>query len=74
MFNTSGMNRVSPGRTSNDQRGTSINWDGTGNNLNGTVAPPGHIQTPAGLRQRHGCRRWCPGECRHSPGIATVHR
>ncbi|KAH3841714.1 hypothetical protein DPMN_115188 [Dreissena polymorpha] len=64
MFNTSGMNRDSPGRTGNDRRGTEINRDGTGNNRDGignnqdgTVAPPGPIQTPAMLRQ-------CPGECR----------
>ncbi|KAH3802316.1 hypothetical protein DPMN_155991 [Dreissena polymorpha] len=40
----------------------------------GTVVPPGPIKTPAELRQRTGCRRWCPGECRQSPVIATVHR
>ncbi|KAH3855220.1 hypothetical protein DPMN_097784 [Dreissena polymorpha] len=48
--------------------------DGTGNNRDGTVVPPGPIQTPAELRKRIGCRRWCPGECRQSPGIATVQR
>ncbi|KAH3856116.1 hypothetical protein DPMN_098696 [Dreissena polymorpha] len=56
MFNTSRMNRESPGRTGNDRRGTGNNRDGTGNNRNGTVAPPGPIQTPVELRQR-------PGEC-----------
>ncbi|KAH3815974.1 hypothetical protein DPMN_144513 [Dreissena polymorpha] len=50
MFNTSGKNRESPGRTGN-------NRCGTGNNRDGTVAPPGPIQSPAELRQR-------PGECR----------
>ncbi|KAH3796638.1 hypothetical protein DPMN_150207 [Dreissena polymorpha] len=45
MFNTAGMNRESPGRTGNDRRRT-------GNNQDGTVAPPGPIQTPAELRQR----------------------
>ncbi|KAH3789000.1 hypothetical protein DPMN_167167 [Dreissena polymorpha] len=54
------MNRDSPGRTGNDRRGN-------GNNLDGTVAPSGPIQTPAELRQR-------PGECRKSPGIATVYK
>ncbi|KAH3788541.1 hypothetical protein DPMN_166686 [Dreissena polymorpha] len=33
MFNTSGMNRESPGRTGNNRRGT-------GNNRGSTVAPP----------------------------------
>ncbi|KAH3821593.1 hypothetical protein DPMN_123357 [Dreissena polymorpha] len=47
MFNTSGINRESPGRTGNDRCGT-------GNNRDGTVAPPGSIQTPAELRQRPG--------------------
>ncbi|KAH3860457.1 hypothetical protein DPMN_023357 [Dreissena polymorpha] len=51
------MNRESPGRTGNDRRGTGNNRDGTGNKRDGTVAPPGHIQTPAELRQR-------PEECR----------
>ncbi|KAH3791525.1 hypothetical protein DPMN_145013 [Dreissena polymorpha] len=37
------------------------------NNRDGTVAPPGPIQTPAELRQR-------PGECRCSPGKATVYK
>ncbi|KAH3866620.1 hypothetical protein DPMN_029717 [Dreissena polymorpha] len=32
MFNTSGMNRESPGRTGNDRRGTGNNRDGTENN------------------------------------------
>ncbi|KAH3864647.1 hypothetical protein DPMN_027670 [Dreissena polymorpha] len=50
MFNTSGMNRESPGRTGNDRRGTENNRDGTGNNRDGTVAPPGPIQT----RQSYG--------------------
>ncbi|KAH3799193.1 hypothetical protein DPMN_152799 [Dreissena polymorpha] len=48
------MNRESPGRTSNDRRGTGNNRDGDGNNRDGTVAPPGPIQTPAELRQRPG--------------------
>ncbi|KAH3748104.1 hypothetical protein DPMN_182541 [Dreissena polymorpha] len=51
MFNTSGMNRESPGRTGNDWRGNGNNRDGTGNNWDGTVALPGPIQTPAKLRQ-----------------------
>ncbi|KAH3713706.1 hypothetical protein DPMN_073503 [Dreissena polymorpha] len=59
MFNTSGINRESPGRTGNDRRGT-------GNNRDGTVAPPVPIQTPAELRQR-------PGECRYSLCITTVY-
>ncbi|KAH3835550.1 hypothetical protein DPMN_108903 [Dreissena polymorpha] len=57
MCNTSGMNRESPGRTSNDRRGTGNNRDGTGNNRNGTVSSAGHIQTPEEVRQR-------PGACR----------
>ncbi|KAH3886625.1 hypothetical protein DPMN_010636 [Dreissena polymorpha] len=48
--------------------------DGTGNNRDGTVVPPGPIQTPAELRNRIGCRRCRSGECRQSPGIATVQR
>ncbi|KAH3838543.1 hypothetical protein DPMN_111951 [Dreissena polymorpha] len=67
MFNTSGMNRESPGTTGNDWCGTGNNRDGTGNNRDGTVAPPGPIQTPAELRQR-------PGECRSRPGVATVYK
>ncbi|KAH3889769.1 hypothetical protein DPMN_013832 [Dreissena polymorpha] len=50
MFNTYGMNRESPGRTGNYQRGTGNNRDSTGNNRDGTVAPPGPIQT----RQSYG--------------------
>ncbi|KAH3851776.1 hypothetical protein DPMN_094261 [Dreissena polymorpha] len=50
MFNTSGMNQESSGRTGNDRRGT-------GNNRDDTVAPLGPIQNPAELRQR-------PDECR----------
>ncbi|KAH3817233.1 hypothetical protein DPMN_118765 [Dreissena polymorpha] len=57
MFNTSGMNRESPGRTGNDRRGTGNNRNGIGNNRDGTVVPPGPIQIPTELRQR-------PGECR----------
>ncbi|KAH3708941.1 hypothetical protein DPMN_068399 [Dreissena polymorpha] len=57
MFNTSGINRKSPGRTGNDRRGIGNNRDGNGNNRDGSVAPPGPIQTPEELRQR-------PGECR----------
>ncbi|KAH3769347.1 hypothetical protein DPMN_170598 [Dreissena polymorpha] len=54
MFNTSGMNRESPGRTGNDQRGTMKNRDGTGFNWDVTIAPPGPIQTPGELRQCSG--------------------
>ncbi|KAH3778860.1 hypothetical protein DPMN_180335 [Dreissena polymorpha] len=54
MFNTSGINRESPGRTGNGRRGTGNNRDGTGNNRDGTVVPPGPIQTPPELRQRPG--------------------
>ncbi|KAH3788028.1 hypothetical protein DPMN_166156 [Dreissena polymorpha] len=54
------MNRESPARTGKDQRGN-------GNERDGIVAPPGPMQTSSLLRQR-------PGECRHSPGIATVHK
>ncbi|KAH3830304.1 hypothetical protein DPMN_103544 [Dreissena polymorpha] len=50
MFNTSGSHREGPA-TTGEAPGT------TGNNRDGTVAPPGPIQTPAELRQR-------PGECR----------
>ncbi|KAH3750611.1 hypothetical protein DPMN_185138 [Dreissena polymorpha] len=51
------MNRESPRRTGNDRRGNGNNQDSTGNNRDGNVAPPGPIQTPAELRQRHGeCR------------------
>ncbi|KAH3830648.1 hypothetical protein DPMN_103967 [Dreissena polymorpha] len=39
MFNTSEMNRESPGRTGNDRRDTGNNRDGTGNNRDGTVVP-----------------------------------
>ncbi|KAH3707224.1 hypothetical protein DPMN_066623 [Dreissena polymorpha] len=49
MFDTSGMNRQSPGRTGYDWRGNGNNLDGNGNNRDGTVAPPGPIQTPAEL-------------------------
>ncbi|KAH3858726.1 hypothetical protein DPMN_101353 [Dreissena polymorpha] len=45
MFNTSGMNRESPGRAGNDRRGT-------GNNRDGIVAPPRPIQTLEELRKR----------------------
>ncbi|KAH3876275.1 hypothetical protein DPMN_000114 [Dreissena polymorpha] len=72
MFNTSGMNWESLGRTGKDRPGTGNNRDGTGNNRDGTLAR-GPIQTPAELRQCPGCRPWCPGECRQSPGIATVN-
>ncbi|KAH3828241.1 hypothetical protein DPMN_130194 [Dreissena polymorpha] len=51
MFNTSGMNRESPGTTGNDRRGTRNNRDCTGNNRDGTVVPPGPKQTPAELRR-----------------------
>ncbi|KAH3801382.1 hypothetical protein DPMN_155031 [Dreissena polymorpha] len=37
MFNTSGINRESPGRTGNDRRGTGNNRDGTGNNRDGNA-------------------------------------
>ncbi|KAH3727209.1 hypothetical protein DPMN_053138 [Dreissena polymorpha] len=46
------MNRESSGRTGNDRRGTGNNRDSNGNNRNGTVAPPGPIQTPAEPRKR----------------------
>ncbi|KAH3728088.1 hypothetical protein DPMN_054035 [Dreissena polymorpha] len=55
------LNRMSTGRTGNDRRGTGYNRDGTENNRDGTVAPPGPTQTPAELRQRPGCSRWCLG-------------
>ncbi|KAH3741644.1 hypothetical protein DPMN_048369 [Dreissena polymorpha] len=58
MFNTSRMNRQSPGRTS------------TGNNRNGTLAPPG----PNTPRRAPATPRWSPGECRQSPFIATLHK
>ncbi|KAH3705255.1 hypothetical protein DPMN_080323 [Dreissena polymorpha] len=48
------MNRESPGRTGN-------NRCGTGNNRDGIVASLGPIHTPAELRQRPGCSKWCPG-------------
>ncbi|KAH3834626.1 hypothetical protein DPMN_107958 [Dreissena polymorpha] len=51
MFNTSGTNRESPGRTDNDRRGTGSYRDCTGNNRDGTVAPSGPKQTTAELRQ-----------------------
>ncbi|KAH3727452.1 hypothetical protein DPMN_053387 [Dreissena polymorpha] len=72
MFNTSGINRESPGRTVNDRRGTGNNRDGTGQNRDGTVASQGPIQTPSELRQRPVFRRWSPGEFRQSPGIAMA--
>ncbi|KAH3893660.1 hypothetical protein DPMN_017810 [Dreissena polymorpha] len=65
MFNTSKMNRKSPGRTGNDGRGTGNNQDGTGNNPDGTIAPPGPIQTPAELRQ-------CPGGAPVNAGRVPV--
>ncbi|KAH3801414.1 hypothetical protein DPMN_155064 [Dreissena polymorpha] len=66
------MNRESPGRTGNDRRDTGSNRDGTWNNRDGTVAPPGPIQTPAELRQRSGCRRWCPGGAPVNAGRVPV--
>ncbi|KAH3705460.1 hypothetical protein DPMN_080534 [Dreissena polymorpha] len=56
--------RESPGRTGNDRRGT-------GNNRDGTVAPPGPIQTLAELRQRSGCRR-CSGGAPVNAGRVPV--
>ncbi|KAH3713570.1 hypothetical protein DPMN_073362 [Dreissena polymorpha] len=53
------MNRESPGRTGNDRRGTG-------------VAQPGPTQTPADLRQRPGCRRWCPGGAPVNAGRVPV--
>ncbi|KAH3733686.1 hypothetical protein DPMN_040119 [Dreissena polymorpha] len=50
MFNTSGINRESTGRTGNDRRGIGNNRDGTGNNRDGTIAPSG----PFRPRQRYG--------------------
>ncbi|KAH3724028.1 hypothetical protein DPMN_049830 [Dreissena polymorpha] len=50
MFNNSGMNRESPGRTGNDRRSTGNNRDGNGNNRDGTVDPLEPIQTPAEQR------------------------
>ncbi|KAH3828463.1 hypothetical protein DPMN_130436 [Dreissena polymorpha] len=47
MFNTSGRHREGPATTDAAPRIT----DSTGNNRDGTVAPPGPIQTPAELRQ-----------------------
>ena len=38
MFNTSGMNRESPGRTGNDRQGTGKNRDCTENYRDGTLA------------------------------------
>ncbi|KAH3837190.1 hypothetical protein DPMN_110570 [Dreissena polymorpha] len=64
MFNTPGSHREGPARHREQP-------DGTGNNRDGTIVPPGPIQSPAEIRKRTGCRRWCPGECRQSPGIAT---
>ncbi|KAH3882480.1 hypothetical protein DPMN_006420 [Dreissena polymorpha] len=72
IFNTSGMNLESPVRTGNDRRGTGINLDCTGNNRGGTVVPPGPIQTPAELRQRPGCRRFCPGGAPMNAGRVPV--
>ncbi|KAH3787518.1 hypothetical protein DPMN_165642 [Dreissena polymorpha] len=66
------MNRESPGKTVNDQRGTGNNRDGTGNNRHGTVAPPGTIQTPAVLPKRPGCRRWCQGVAPVNAGRVPV--
>ncbi|KAH3823572.1 hypothetical protein DPMN_125380 [Dreissena polymorpha] len=66
------MNRESPGRTGNDRRGSGNNRDCTGNNRDGIVAPPGPIQTPAELRQRPGCRRWCPGGAQVNAGRVLV--
>ncbi|KAH3825309.1 hypothetical protein DPMN_127183 [Dreissena polymorpha] len=51
------MDRELPGRTGNDWRVTGKHRDGTVNNQDGTVAPPGPIQNPVELRRR-------PGECR----------
>ena len=52
MFNTYGMNRESPSRTGNDRRGNGNNRVCTGNNRDGTLAPPGSKHTPA--EQSHG--------------------
>ncbi|KAH3833896.1 hypothetical protein DPMN_107212 [Dreissena polymorpha] len=62
--NTSGMNRESPRRTGNDRRGT-------GNNRDGTVAPPVPIQTQAELRQRP---TGASVNAVKSPGKATEHK
>ncbi|KAH3848289.1 hypothetical protein DPMN_090648 [Dreissena polymorpha] len=59
------MNGESPGRTSNDRRGTGNNRDGTRNNWDGTVAPPGPIGTPAELQQ-------CPGGAQVNAGRVPV--
>ncbi|KAH3884007.1 hypothetical protein DPMN_007977 [Dreissena polymorpha] len=56
------MNRESPGRTDNDRRGTV-------NNRNCTGTAPYLHRGPNRPRQSYGE----PGECRQSPGIATVH-
>ncbi|KAH3715508.1 hypothetical protein DPMN_058219 [Dreissena polymorpha] len=66
------MNQESPGRTGNDRHGSGNNRDGTGNNRNGTVASSGPIQTPAELRQRPGCRRWCPSGAPVNAGRVPV--
>ncbi|KAH3852389.1 hypothetical protein DPMN_094896 [Dreissena polymorpha] len=76
MFNTSGMNRESSGKTGNDRRGTGNNRDGTGNNRDGTVAPPGPIQPPALAfagtlcRDAAGFHRGTTGDNRGSAGAS----
>ncbi|KAH3734356.1 hypothetical protein DPMN_040795 [Dreissena polymorpha] len=66
------LNRDEPGHRKDRQR-LAPHRDGTGNNWDGTVAPPGPIQTPAELRQRPGGAplRYIskPALCRDATGI-----
>ncbi|KAH3747664.1 hypothetical protein DPMN_182093 [Dreissena polymorpha] len=77
-FNTSAMNRESPGKTSNDQRSTGNNQESTGNNQDGTVSSTGAHTDPgratATPRLSPVVPRWNLGEYRQSPGIAQVHQ
>ncbi|KAH3692332.1 hypothetical protein DPMN_194782 [Dreissena polymorpha] len=65
------MNRESPGRTGNDRRGN-------GNNQDGTREQPGRHRSSTGALADPGrataMPRWSSGECRQSPGIATVYK
>ncbi|KAH3692322.1 hypothetical protein DPMN_194772 [Dreissena polymorpha] len=65
------MNRESPERTGNDQRGN-------GNNQGRHREQPGRHRSSTGAQSDPGrataMPRWSPGKCRQSLGIATVHK
>ncbi|KAH3719519.1 hypothetical protein DPMN_062356 [Dreissena polymorpha] len=77
MFNTTGMNRESPGRTSNNRRGTGNNRDGTGTappRQSYGKAPVNVVRVPktGALPERHrhsmGLRRGITSDDRALPG------